>query len=554
MRGLHFSRIKQERRKNFLSFLSVFLPVALRYLYFGFRYFPQLDDYIQYHNYAALGSVSYLIRTLGLLAARPLAGLLDVTLWSWLWSCMILSVLLLSATYAVSAILFRDLLEKHFGVSGLFVVFYALMPLGIEGTYWVSAASRIVPGLLFVALAATCFSRYLESGRRGSLVGALVFQFLTFCLYEQTAVLSCALHVLLALLVVREQRERVAAALLCMLTAGAYFGVCALAGPSPLYDGRTNLILPISTYYFDTFLPDLLSQIKSAFLGGGWYIFAHGLIRGILQIWTDGAWLWCSLLLICTAFFVRVQFGKKARQIDSANRCKSKWLVPLLGGIFLAIAPLAPFFIVSNPWFSLRGTVTSFVGIALIGDVLLRMLLGNRQNALAAVGSALTILFCVTAVSEIADYKTNYEYDQRVVGEVAKLTADNAGVGKIAILNLSASYVPELNCLYHEHVVGVTESTWALTGAVRCYNGSVDDYNSYVPIPLDETYAYLSWEYSEKTLSAMDAVYAYDADTNTLLPIRVAYAGNDVYMLYREDGSLYGKITEIGKNGVFSEE
>ena len=45
--------------------MSVFLLVAVRYLYFGFRYFPQLDDYIQYHNYARRGSVFYLIEKLG---------------------------------------------------------------------------------------------------------------------------------------------------------------------------------------------------------------------------------------------------------------------------------------------------------------------------------------------------------------------------------------------------------------------------------------------------------------------------------------------------------
>ena len=212
MKRLHFTQINHERQNNLLPFLSVFLLVALRYLYFGFRYFPQLDDYIQYHNYAAMGSVPYLIGKLGLLAARPLAGLFDITLWSWLWPCMIVSVLLLSAAYAASAVSFRNLFAKHFGAGGLFVVFYALMPLGIEGTYWVSASSRIIPGLLFCALAAGRFSRYLESGRRGPLVGALVLQFLTFCFYEQTAVLSCALHILLALLAVRERRERSAAA------------------------------------------------------------------------------------------------------------------------------------------------------------------------------------------------------------------------------------------------------------------------------------------------------------------------------------------------------
>ena len=89
---------------------------------------------------------------------------------------------------------------------------------------------------------------------------------------------------------------------------------------------------------------------------------------------------------------------------------------------------------------------------------------------------------------------------------------------------------------------------------MRCYNADVDDWNTYVPIPLDEAYAYLRWEYSEKTLSSMDAVYAYDPETNDTARLNVDYAGDGVYLLYCTDGKLYGRITETDKNGLFSEE
>ena len=75
-----------------------------------------------------------------------------------------------------------------------------------------------------------------------------------------------------------------------------------------------------------------------------------------------------------------------------------------------------------------------------------------------------------------------------------------------------------------------------------------------MPIPLDEAYAYLRWEYDEKTLSSMDAVYAYEPETDTIARLNVDYAGDGVYFLYRADGELYGRITETDKNGVFSEE
>ena len=85
---------------NITFFFAVFFLILIRFLYFGFEYYPQLDDYIQHHNYAQLveqmfdGNMGEFIKWIGLLSARPLAGLLDITLWSWLWPCAIIGVIL----------------------------------------------------------------------------------------------------------------------------------------------------------------------------------------------------------------------------------------------------------------------------------------------------------------------------------------------------------------------------------------------------------------------------------------------------------------------------
>ena len=167
LKRLHFSNDIQQKKGEFLiPFLAVFLLISIRYLYFGFEYYPQLDDYIQHHNYAAQSGVWENIQTLGLLAARPLAGVLDITLWSWLWPVQIIGVLLVSAMYATAAVQFQKLFAKLFGTSSFFTVVFALLPLGIEGTYWMSASTRIIPGLMFAALSASCFLRFLEEGGR----------------------------------------------------------------------------------------------------------------------------------------------------------------------------------------------------------------------------------------------------------------------------------------------------------------------------------------------------------------------------------------------------
>ena len=229
-------------------------------------------------------------------------------------------------------------------------------------------------------------------------------------------------------------------------------------------------------------------------------------------------------------------------------------LLPLGIGILLIFAPLAPFFIIENPWFSLRGTVMSFVGIALVADVVARRIAGNKKYAVAVLGSFAAGIFCICSVSEIADYRANHEADMRVVGTVATIASEYPGGGKVAILNVEPSYVSELNCYYHEHITGVTESSWALTGAVRCYNKNPNEWITYVPISISEYPAYKKWEYSTKALGSMDGVYLYDYEDNTIEKLTASYNGDANYALYHANGEFFGRIVEEDGIGSFFEE
>lgn len=541
---------KQESSITLLYFATFFL-VAIRFLYFGFKYFPQLDDYIQHHNYAPQGNFFYLVERLGLLGARPLAGILDITLWSWLWPCSIIGVLLLCALYAFAAVEFQKIFEKLFGTSKFFIIIFALLPLGIEGTYWMSASTRIIPGLFFAALSASAFVKFLESGRKSSIVLALLFQFFTFCFYEQTAVLSCALNVLLGLLYLKKSKGRWIFSYACIGCATIYFAITHIQADSILYSGRTNIILPKSAYYFDTFLPDLLSQFKSAFLGGGFYTFVYGFIRGIMRIISDGAWLYCILVVACCIFFGYTTISKNDVNL------RGKLLLPLGVGIVLILAPLAPFFIIENPWFSFRGTVPSFIGIALVIDVFVRLITSNKKSYIAVFSSLVAFVFCICSVSEIADYRATTEADMRVVGTVAsiapELKEEQPNGCKVAIFNIDDRYVTELNSYYHEHIHGVTESAWALTGAVRCYNDDVFEAITYVPISLRGAPTYKNWEFSTKSIGTMHAVYVYDNKENTIERLSVI-AKDNTYELYYSDGEKYGTVVEKDNTGIFIEE
>ena len=151
-----------QKKDLLLTYTAVFLLFFIRFVYYGFEYYPQLDDYIQYYSYRQfLGTVPEIIEKLGLFSARPIAGFMDITVWNFFFSKnMIFGVMILSLMYTASAFLLKKSFSNIFTVGNLFIVLYTLLPLGFEGTYWVSASSRVVVGMFFASLSIYFFSEY----------------------------------------------------------------------------------------------------------------------------------------------------------------------------------------------------------------------------------------------------------------------------------------------------------------------------------------------------------------------------------------------------------
>ena len=156
-------RMQKEKstKWDMLSFAVIFSALILRMSYFGFEYHRQLDDYIQYHNFARTGDPMRLIMTEGLFAARPLAAVFDLYIWGQM--PLYISAVILSCMYAAAGVIFMRLFRKHFSTGFFFVVFFSLLPLGFEGTYWISASARILPPLFFGAMAQAVLDRFCES-------------------------------------------------------------------------------------------------------------------------------------------------------------------------------------------------------------------------------------------------------------------------------------------------------------------------------------------------------------------------------------------------------
>lgn len=456
---------KKERRFSAIAFAVVLCMVFVRFCAYGLTYYWQLDDYIQYWDYAHRGSRLEVIRVVGLLGARPLAGLADVYFWSGFSGCMILAVLLVSAMFALSAVLFWRVFNRKFGTGPLFIVLYTLMPLNFEATYWLSASTRIVTGLFFASLALHFFCRYVDGADRKRLFAFMLCMVISCGFYEQILVLSLAAVLLFALLEIRKTR-RALWGLFSFAAVGIYFLFTSAFSDSAVYGGRTELMLPfVNADYFTQFLPDTLSEMARLATDTMRSTVARGGRRGLECIVSDGLYLYLAAVAVFAAAFALV-FRKKGGRIKLAPSA-------VIIAVILIIAPTAPFFVLKNGGYSVRCITASMPGAALLADTLIMLLLRGNNKWACVLAAVLAVGMSICTVSELRDWRDICRADNEIVSAVAQeLTQDGVSGRKteVCIFNMKSCYLTEQN-YYTPRLHGVTEAGWSFSGALECYMG-----------------------------------------------------------------------------------
>lgn len=518
----------------------LFVLVMARYCAFGVQYYHQLDDYIQYHNYARGHTFLNLQIIVGILSSRPLAGIADYYFWSHMFDNMILGVALISALYVAAVLLIWNLLGRYFRTSPVLPVIMALLPLGMEGTYWMSASTRVVVGMFFAALAVRALLNWLDGKDWGWLVLYLILQLIPFGFYEQAGLLSITLAVGAAILEWTRKGKplgRCAVSLWGVPAMGLYFLATRLLNNGGVYGSRVGIVLPIRRYYWESVFPEIMRQLRDAFLKGGFYTTAKGFVRGARMILSGELLLWAlGVAALCVLLGLLMRHKEQKEQTGK----DAPLPLALLSGVLLAAAPVSLFLVLDNPWFSLRGTVTSFPGIALLVDTLLLWLwdkLALRRGGLAILAAAMALVFCVAGSSEVRDYRDTYENDQRIAGLVLEAVRETGPVeGRIGVLNLEPSYLPNQNFYYHEHIHGCTESNWAFSGLLTALGEEI----KVTPLPADPLYR--AWNREANHPSGFETLYWFDGEG--LTPAVLRELAENTYQVRDRQGNLLGVIWE----------
>lgn len=423
---------------------ALFLTASvIRFGFEGFLYYPYLDDYVQYMYYPSLtvfGGVLW--GGAKTIYTRPLAAIFDVFVWGKLGENLFLAMILLALIYGASGVLFYCALnESGIKVSPFFLVFYGLCPINTEGTFWVSASSRVAFSLFLVSLAAVFLAEYIKNNNKRDIALFAVFHFLSYWFYEQTAALSFVLCLWLSLR--KKKAIPVTISIICTISFVLWYA---------FLGGMGNNGARLETVK----LPELFKNIGFA-LSEIYYIFTsvfgkilkNGILRGFAGVVVSPIWL-----------FIIGAFGVLWHRETKKTSFMKKEGIFL--GIVLFFTAFTPFYITKNMWFNLRNTVPALLGLALILDFFVSRL---PVWGIKGISAIVVAVFMVVQISEVADYTKTAKMDYEA-GVYLKNEYEKTGNPNLALRGDLPEYLTQ-NAIYHDHIVSATALDWGMTGVLR---------------------------------------------------------------------------------------
>lgn len=450
--------MKEYIKKRELAFLAVvFLLYIMRYALYGFEYYPILDDYIQHWWYPNMESVKSVFVDIGTLSTRPLAGIFDVYFWARLYK-MPFVLVIVNSFMCVGFVYFLSHILDEMKIKTGIILYMVLLfePITFETQYWISASSRVMAGAFFAVLGLRTFALYIKSGKKIYAVVYVVLNLASMCFYEQSMIFSFILSVAYFYRVGRKKAYiiPIANAMIVAIYYYIFKNTGALAN-------RAN----VGGSDFKAHILFMIDEIKTVFWQGFYELKINGFLRGmnvLKEKWIVS--ILCVILSIC-ASALRPKRKKAAKDIFV-------WFFALS----IAIAPIMLLFITDGTYLSYRTAYISLIGIAIMLD---RAAAHINIGKAASFGLAAFMLFVLSCgcISEMTDYRQTYINDRKICEQIASYIDESVvnGERKCVVRGAKRSYI-KTNAEHTEHIISVTSSDWALTGAVRYYRGS------YVPM------------------------------------------------------------------------
>ena len=525
--------------------------LILRASAYGYEYFPQLDDYIQYWYYPGFDTFSELCRKTGLLGSRPLAGMMDYFVWSrlpWMTCVVILSFL-----FAVSAVLFREVLRRYYDVSPLFLVLMTLLPLGMEGTYWLSASTRVIVGMFFASLAVAVFAKWLDRSTFPGLILFVVLMIIPYGFYEQAGVLSAAMVFVMAYWERRRKLTRGVFSLWAVVAAAVSLLVTRIFSmKGSAYSSRADFAVEKGLFSdLAERWAEIFRQGRRVLINGNVALVYKGFRRGLEFLLDEDHAAWIVLVIVLCVILGFFAFSDKG-----IRRYRTTYTA-FWAALIWIFSPMCLFFVVPVPWICFRNAVTSFVGIAFLVDhVLVRLIkkAGGTRLGMSLLVMSFSLVFMISGLSELHDYRAVHVRDLKVADTVLTMMNTDLEEGydskkdKYAVLGANRGTKLENNYRWNDHIEGCTSQQWAFTGLLR-YVSENRKLPSVVPLDASDIYdKRMKWQNDPLQFNHL---YYYEEETEKIRRVKLKLKkGSDAsdpvqyWEMIDEEGNTVGTLAE----------
>lgn len=426
--------------------LTAFLLLC-KYAFLGLRYYPLLDDHIMYISYPYYDK-SYLFFGIQNYRVRPLAAFLDIYVWSYFENHTFLLLLLITAMQFFTIYLLAKLFQKiGFSITPALVLVCLFFPLGLEATYWLAAATRIVVSMFLMAAGLWFLSQ--KKWRMHWLLFGLC-NLLSFLFYEQVIALSFFLSLFFIDRMRCPKRYFIFPCVNLSLV-GIYYIIFSNGGVNA---GRSQLVG--SDFFVHTFR--VFREMAVCWYRGTVPLLKNGFLRGI-EFLSSNIWglLFFVLILVAAAFFGWL----------CSRQEKIKPPIKLfLTGLAFFIIPYLPFFLLDQISLPFRSAYPAFIGLACMVSALLSLI--PKRTACVIFSICLT-LFMVVNISELNDIKTVSQIDHTILENMATaLKGEDLSQHSVLLLDAKWCYMtPSVS--HNEHFYNLTQSDWGMTGGMRGY-------------------------------------------------------------------------------------
>jgi len=439
--------------------ISFFAALILKLFSKGINYFPVLDDHIQYGGYPLYDSLSHVYFKIGTIVTRPFAALLDPALWGQIYPHLWIVLLIIGVLFFFGVKLISNTLEKM----GVFItpflyVTVLLMPLGFEGTYWISASSRVCVGIFFAGVASALLTKLVSGGNKWLILPYILTTVLSFGFYESVMIISAMLQFVVVMASLKGKIKNLFYLIVPFLSGIAMLTHYKLASNIGTLGARVD---SFELSMLGKNIAEFFTQFAEIFLQGGTQTTLYAAAEGIDILTAPSVYSAVMLVLIITVSGFCAYSGAVLPFCT-----KAKFTIPI--GIAFMVLPLVPNILTETVWLTYRSIVPVLFGLGAAITAILAFFLKNRWVRTTVLFVAVFV-FMAGNISELDTYKRVSEKDNLLVTEVAQqLESDVLSGNKEAIVVYDENEITTHQVsFYKDHVKSVFDSDWALTGAVR---------------------------------------------------------------------------------------